>query len=79
MDEPELQPLEDPRVLIQAINRPMPFGKHAGVPLLKLPEPYLVWMHQQGFPKGLLGRELALIYEIKLNGLESVYYPLLRD
>ena len=33
-----------------AINTKMPFGKYAGRPLLLLPEPYLVWFKQQGFP-----------------------------
>ncbi|WP_133405999.1 DUF3820 family protein [Parashewanella tropica] len=57
--------------LVDAINQKMPFGKYAGTPLIKLPEPYLVWFKQQGFPKGKLGEQLALMYEIKLNGLES--------
>ncbi len=55
----------------------MPYGKYAGRPLLKLPEPYLVWFNSNGFPQGQLGEQLALIYEIKLNGLESMLYPLL--
>ncbi|WP_416351539.1 DUF3820 family protein [Parashewanella curva] len=57
--------------LIDAINQKMPFGKYAGTPLLLLPEPYLVWFKQKGFPNGKLGEQLALMYEIKLNGLES--------
>lgn len=67
----------DPEVLKQAINTTMPFGKYAGRKLLELPEPYLVWFHQQGFPKGKLGEQLALMYEIKLNGLEGDLRPLL--
>ncbi|XOV78866.1 MAG: DUF3820 family protein [Aestuariibacter sp.] len=66
------------RQLLEAINRVMPFGKYAGKRLLELPEPYLVWFKQQGFPEGKLGEELALIYEIKLNVLENELYPLLR-
>jgi len=64
--------------LVEAINYKMPFGKYAGQPLLKLPEPYLVWFKKKGFPEGKLGRYLALIYEIKLNGLESELYVLLK-
>ncbi|MGB0893607.1 MAG: DUF3820 family protein [Parashewanella sp.] len=64
--------------LLEAINQKMPFGKYAGSPLLKLPEPYLVWFNQQGFPEGKLGKQLALIYEVKLNGLESMLMPLLK-
>jgi hypothetical protein len=56
----------------------MPFGKYAGRPLLKLPEPYLVWFKQQGFPSGKIGEQLALIYEVKRHGLESVLAPLLK-
>lgn len=67
----------DPEVLKQAINTTMPFGKYAGRKLLELPEPYLVWFNQQGFPKGKLGEQLALMYEIKLNGLEGELRPLL--
>jgi len=40
--------------------------------LIDLPEPYLVWFHAKGFPKGKLGEQLALMYEIKLNGLEGM-------
>ncbi|WP_421134166.1 DUF3820 family protein [Alteromonas sp. A079] len=63
----------------QAINSVMPFGKYAGRRLFHLPEPYLVWFHSKGFPDNKLGQQLALIYEIKLNGLESVVAPLLDD
>ena len=63
----------------QAINSVMPFGKYAGRRLFHLPEPYLVWFHSNGFPDNKLGQQLALIYEIKLNGLESVVAPLLDD
>jgi len=58
--------------LIAAINQEMPFGKYKGRQLLDLPEPYLVWFHQQGFPEGKLGQQLALMYEVKLNDLEGM-------
>jgi uncharacterized protein (DUF3820 family) len=69
---------QDPQLLIDAVNQVMPFGKYQGRKLLELPEPYLVWFHKQGFPKGKLGEQLALMYEIKLNGLENMLRPLLR-
>ncbi|GAB2694759.1 MAG: DUF3820 family protein [Aliiglaciecola sp.] len=69
----------DPTVIKQAVNQTMPFGKYAGRKLLHLPEPYLVWFHQKGFPAGKLGEQLALMYEIKLNGLESMLAPLLDE
>lgn len=64
--------------LIEAINTRMPFGKYKGLCLLALPEPYLVWFYSKGFPEGKLGEQLALVYEIKLNGLEDTFEPLLR-
>ena len=68
----------DQQALLDAINTTMPFGKYAGRKLLELPEPYLVWFNSKGFPEGKLGQQLALIYEVKLNGLEKVLYPLLK-
>lgn len=64
--------------LYAAINQIMPFGKYQGRKLLELPEPYLVWFNQQGFPDNKLGKQLALIYEVKLNGLEGMLRPLLK-
>ena len=63
--------------LLKAINTEMPFGKYSGRKLLELPEPYLVWFHKQGLPEGKLGEQLALMYEIKRNGLEGMLKPLL--
>jgi uncharacterized protein (DUF3820 family) len=69
--------LADHQALLAAVNQIMPFGKYSGRPLLKLPEPYLVWFKSKGFPEGKLGQQLELIYEIKLNGLEGMLEPLL--
>ena len=68
----------DNKLLLDAVNQTMPFGKYKGSKLLELPEPYLVWFHSKGFPNGKLGEQLALIYEVKLNGLEGMLKPLLR-
>jgi len=54
----------------------MPFGKYEGLRLVDLPEPYVVWFSQQGFPPGKLGRMLQAVYEIKVNGLEYLFEPL---
>jgi uncharacterized protein (DUF3820 family) len=62
--------------LYDLANMPMPFGKHRGVALIDLPEPYVVWFYQQGLPEGRLGVLLGLLYEIKLNGLEHLVRPL---
>lgn len=71
--------IESHTEMVSAINTRMPFGKYAGIQLLNLPEPYLVWFNKQGFPSGKLGEQLALVYEIKLNGLETLLHPLLRQ
>ncbi len=56
--------------LLQLTTMKMPFGKYKGFILCNLPEPYLVWFKQKGFPAGRLGLLLETLYEIKLNGLE---------
>lgn len=66
----------DPQLLRDLVTLEMPFGKYQGRLLADLPEPYLVWMAGKGFPAGKLGQQLALIYEIKLNGLEGLLTPL---
>jgi uncharacterized protein (DUF3820 family) len=66
----------DSSILLELANTKMPFGKYAGRVLMDLPEPYLVWFNQQGFPRGKLGEQLQFLYEIKLNGLEGLLKPL---
>jgi uncharacterized protein (DUF3820 family) len=68
----------DHQALLELSETRMPFGKHAGMRLVDLPEPYVVWFAQQGFPEGRLGEMLRAIYEIKLNGLEYLFEPLRR-
>lgn len=51
----------------------MPFGKYKDLPLVDLPEPYLVWFSQKGFPEGKLGEMMQAVYEIKRNGLEYLF------
>jgi len=70
--------LMNQELLLESINQTMPFGKYKGRKLLELPEPYLVWFHKNGFPEGKLGKQLALMYEVKLNGLEGMLRPLLK-
>jgi len=68
-----------PQDLIKAAGMLMPFGRFKGSRLIDLPEPYIVWFRGEGFPPGQLGANLALMYEIKLNGLEKLVRPLLPD
>ena len=48
----------------------MPFGKYKGKLLIDLPEAYLIWFKNKGFPNNKLGKQLSQILEIKTNGLE---------
>lgn len=53
-------------------NSKMPYGKFKGRHLIDLPEHYIVWYNNKGFPEGKLGDQLRLVYELKLNGLEDL-------
>jgi len=64
--------LDQQKILIKLAHTKMPFGKYEGRYLIDLPEYYVVWYHQKGFPKGELGQQLQLVYELKLNGLEHL-------
>jgi uncharacterized protein len=69
----------DPQVLLDLVSMKMPFGRYKGRTLCDLPETYLVWFHQKGFPPGKLGILLSTLYEIKLNGLESLLRHIRKD
>lgn len=65
-----------PDELLKLARMQMPFGKYKGFLLIDLPEPYVVWFYRQGLPQNELGRLMAQLYEIKLNGLEHIIEPL---
>ncbi len=56
----------------------MPFGKHTGCLLADLPGNYLNWFAREGFPRGEIGRLLALVQEMDHNGLRPMLDPLRR-
>jgi uncharacterized protein (DUF3820 family) len=58
------------------VTREMPFGKHKGTLIADLPGNYLNWFAREGFPKGEIGRLLALMQEIDHNGLKDILKPL---
>jgi uncharacterized protein len=64
-------------ILLALVQARMPFGKYKNRRLPDLPEDYLLWFKKKGFPPGKLGEQLALMYEIKSNGLEYLLKPLL--
>ena len=63
--------LEEQHV-IKLASMPMPFGKYAGKTLIDLPETYLIWFANKGFPEGELGQLLGLCLEIKTQGGDGV-------
>lgn len=67
-----------PQSLNDLVSTQMPFGKYKGKLICDLPESYLVWFHQNGFPAGKLGNLIATMYEIRANGLEYLLQPLRR-
>lgn len=58
------------------VSREMPFGKFKGRRIADLPGNYLTWFAREGFPKGELGRLLALMHVIDHNGLSDLLKPL---
>ena len=65
-----------PERLLDLARTRMPFGRYRGRLLIDLPEPYVVWFRKQGLPRGRIGELLALLYEVKANGLEHLIQPL---
>lgn len=69
-------PISDAKVLLEIVSTKMPFGRYEGTLICDLPENYIVWFKQKGFPKGRLGILLETMYEIELNGLNELLRPL---
>lgn len=63
----------DKEAFIALATKKMPFGKYRDLRLVDLPERYLIWFSQKGFPEGELGGMLQAVYEIKVNGLEYLF------
>lgn len=76
VSQPGTEVSGDPDELLALATMRMPFGRYRGRLLIDLPEPYVVWFANQGFPEGALGRMLQAVYEIKVNGLEYLFIPL---
>lgn len=72
-----LQP--DKEFLIKLAHTRMPFGKYKDRYLINLPEHYVVWYYNKGFPKGKLGEMLETVYTLKLNGLEELVINIQRN
>ena len=70
--------LQQKESLIKLANYRMPFGKYTNRLLIEIPETYYIWFSNQGFPEGELGEQMAMMLEIKTNGLEHLLAPLRR-
>jgi uncharacterized protein len=62
--------------LERLVTLAMPFGKYKGRLIADLPGHYLNWMAREGFPRGEIGRLLALMQEMDHNGLRGLLDPL---
>ena len=71
--------LPDKDHLIELAHYKMPYGKYKGRYLINLPEAYLIWFKQKGFPQGKLGVLLMQILEIKINGLEPIILKIQKE
>ena len=76
-DQPDRSATADPAAQLERlVSLPMPFGKYQGRVLADLPSAYLDWFARQGFPKGELGRLLALMHEVDQAGGRPLLAPL---
>jgi uncharacterized protein len=66
----------DRNELERLVQTVMPYGKYKGRILADLPGHYLNWFARTGFPRGELGRLLALMHELDHNGLSALLDPL---
>jgi len=62
----------DSQILVDIVQTKMPFGKYKGTLLCDLPVYYLEWLRNKGFPPGKMGMMLSSVYEIKINGLNTI-------
>lgn len=66
----------DSSILLELVTMKMPYGKYKDRSICDIPEHYLLWHKQKGFPKGKLGILMETMYEIQLNGLDELLGPI---
>ena len=64
---------ENQAIFLKLSKYVMPFGKYKNMRLVDLPEPYVIWFANKGFPNGELGEMLKIVHTIKVNGLEYLF------
>lgn len=77
----EIGHMLDKDLLVESLTYPMPFGKFKSRPVADLPVFYLEWFLRKNneFPKGKLGDIMAIVYQIKLNGLDDIIEKLRQE
>ena len=63
----------DPRLIYKLGNYRMPYGKHRDLLLIDLPQSYLDWLANNGFPQGELGELMRIVHETRANGMEHFF------
>ncbi|GAB2774379.1 DUF3820 family protein [Salinimicrobium soli] len=66
----QIQP--DHKALLDLAHAKMHFGKYKGRFLSEIPEHYLLWFRQKGFPQNKLGDQLQQVLDLKINGMEQI-------
>lgn len=66
----EIEP--DYKALLELAHAKMHYGKYKDRYLSDIPEYYLIWYRQKGFPDGKLGDQLKQVTELKVNGMEQI-------
>ena len=66
----------NPKRLEELAYAKMHFGKFKGSYLSNLPEAYLIWFKQKGFPANKLGMQMQEVLELKVNGLEEILFKI---
>lgn len=54
------------------------FGKYKNQYISDIPETYLLWFKQKGFPENKLGKQMQEVLELKTNGLEDILWKIRR-
>lgn len=62
--------------IVKIATTKMPFGRYQGTLLVDLPDEYLLWFVDRGFPKGELGLLMAMTLELKVEGLDDIIRPI---
>jgi len=72
-----MSPEPDKQILLDIVNKEMPYGKYAGRLICNIPIHYLEWMAgKEAWPNGRMGILLKTLYEIKLNNLDYILHEI---